>query len=166
MGTWGSVVATRGRSGRGQRQPTARLNLAARPPAAPVSAPWRSLCPASARLLRDPTVKQVRRAPRGELLVLVSDRVLGRGRLRRAARRGGLVTERELLVLPGTRRTLVTLDEHPTAVALFWENVAAVPPGLTWTSLPIGAAVRLARRVPWQWTGSVVGGHVLIGTRQ
>lgn len=136
------------------------------PQAAAVAAPWRALCPASARLLRDPTAAQVRRAARGEQLVLVSDRLLGRGRLRRSARRGGLITERELLVLPGTRRTLVTVDEDRTAVRLLWENVAAVPPGLTWASLPVSAAVRLARRAPWQWTGSVVGGHVLIGRRR
>ncbi|HEY3531224.1 MAG TPA: hypothetical protein VGK78_18925 [Nocardioides sp.] len=140
-----------------------RTTPALRPQAAAVSAPWRALCPPSARLLRDPTADQVRRAPAGERLVLVSDRPLGRSRLRRAARRGGLVTERELLVLPGTRRTLVTIDEHPTAVRLLWENVAAVPPGLTWASLPVSLAVRLARRLPWQWTGSVLGGHVLIG---
>lgn len=158
-------MATRGRIGR-RRGRVSRPPITARPQAATVAAPWRALCPASARLLRNPSAEQVRRAGRGERLILVSDRLLGRARLRRAARRGGLVVEREMLVLPGTRRALVTVDEDSAAIRMLWENVAAVPPGLTWAALPASAAVRLARRVPWQWTGAVIGGHVLIGRRQ
>jgi hypothetical protein len=170
MGSWNSVVATHGRHPRGHRTSLRVSGLpdlasAARPQAATVSAPWLALCPPSARLLRDPTVEQVRRAGPGEPLALVTDRLLGRRRLRRLARRAGLIVERELLVLPGTRRALVTIDEHPAAVRLLWDNVAAVPPGLTWSSLPVGLALRLARRLPWHWTGSLVGGHVLVGRR-
>lgn len=129
------------------------------------SAPWRTLCPPEARLLRDPDPRVLRRTPSGRTLVLVSDRLWGRRRLRAAARRGGLVVDRELLVLPGTRRSLVTVDEDPTAVRHLWASVAAVPPGLTWASLPLTGVLLLVGRMPWQWTGAVLGGHVLIGRR-
>jgi hypothetical protein len=135
------------------------------PEAAPASAPWLALCPPATRLLRDPAPQQVRRTRPHEQLVLVSDRIGGRRRLRRTAQRGGLVIERELLVLPGTRRTLVTVDEDAAAVRHLWDSVAAVPPGLTWASPAVSAALALARRLPWGWTGAVLGGHVLIGRR-
>ena len=129
------------------------------------SAPWQALCPPQAPVLRDPDVSQVRRTRPGQPVVLVSDRVGGRRRLRRTARLGGLLVDRELLVLPGTRRTLVTVDEDPTAVRHLWDSVAAVPPGLTWAALPVTGILHLGRRMPWRWTGAVVGGHVLIGRR-
>jgi hypothetical protein len=78
---------------------------------------------------------------------------------------GGLLVERELLVLPGTRRALVTVDEDAAAVRHFWTAIAVVPPGLTWASLPTTVAIRLARRLPWSWTGAVLGGHLLIARR-
>jgi hypothetical protein len=135
------------------------------PDPATATAPWLALCPPESLLLRDPAPRQVRRVARGDRVVLVSDRAFGRWRLRRTARRAGLSVERELLVLPGTRRALVTVDEDPAAIRQLWEGVAAVPPGLTWAWLPGHAVLAAARRVPWSWTGSVLGGHVLIGTR-
>lgn len=163
MGSWVTVRTSRGRGVPGRVGPA--LPFAPRSQVAASSAPWLTLCPASTRLIRDPAAEQVRRLARGERVVLVSDRPLGRRRLRRVARRSGLEVERELLVLPGTRRALVTVDEHPAAVRMLWESVAAVPPGVTWAAAPLGAAVRLARRMPWHWTGSVLGGHVLVGRR-
>ena len=134
-------------------------------PATTPSAPWLALCPSAVRVLRDPTPNRVRIGAPGSQVVLVSDRLFGRRRLRRTARLGGLVVERELLVLPGTRRPLVAIDEDEAAVRHFWTAIAVVPPGLTWASLPTTAAVHVARRLPWSWTGSVLGGHVLIGRR-
>jgi len=160
MGAW-SMVRPR------PRQRPAPAAAAVRRPVTDdqASAPWRTLCPADARVLRDPDPRLVRRIPSGRTLVLVSDRMWGRRRLRRAARIGGLVVDRELLVLPGTRHTLVTVDEDPQAVHHLWHSVAAVPPGLTWASLPLTGLLLLARRLPWQWTGAVLGGHVLVGRR-
>src|SRR4029077_17977178 len=84
-------------------------------PAGLPSAPWLAICPTGARVLRDPSPARVRRDALDDRVVLVSDRMFGRRRLRRTARLGGLVIERELLVLPGTRRALVTVDEDATA---------------------------------------------------
>lgn len=135
-------------------------------PAGPPSAPWLAICPTGATVLRDPSPAQVRRGVPGSRVVLVSDRMFGRRRLRRTTRLGGLVIERELLVLPGTRRALVAVDEDATAVRHFWTAIAVVPPGLTWQSLPATAAVGVARRLPWSWTGSVLGGHLVIARRR
>ncbi|MBO0846741.1 MAG: hypothetical protein J2P22_15145 [Nocardioides sp.] len=141
------------------------LSVGLSPDPATSSAPWLVLCPPDCLVLRDPAPRQLRRVARGEPVVLVTDRVFGRRQLRRTARRSGLTVERELLVLPGTRHALVTVDEDPVAHRQLWERVAAVPPGLTWAWLPAHAALAVVRRVPWSWTGSAVGGHVLIGTR-
>ena len=135
-------------------------------PAGLPSAPWLAICPTGARVLRDPSPARVRRDALDDRVVLVSDRMFGRRRLRRTARLGGLVIERELLVLPGTRRALVTVDEDATAVRHFWSAIAVVPPGLTWQSLPATVAVDIARRLPWSWTGSLLGGHVVIARRR
>ncbi len=134
-------------------------------PAGPPAAPWLALCPPGASVLRDPTPDRARAGDPGSRVVLVSDRPLGRQHLRRTATLAGLVVERELLVLPGTRQTLVTVDEDPAAVRLFWTAVAVVPPGLTWASLPATAALRVAQRLPSSWTGAVLGGHLLIARR-
>ncbi len=116
-------------------------------------------------MLRDPEPDRVRRTPPGRPVVLVTDRPVGRRRLRRTARRAGVTVERELLVLPGTRHALVSVDEDPTAIRHLWDAVAAVPPGLTWATLPASALVIVAGRLPWRWSGALLGGHVLIGRR-
>jgi hypothetical protein len=116
-------------------------------------------------VLRDPTAETLRSEASGASVVLVSDRLLGRRRLRSVARSAGLEVDRELLLLPGTRRTLVAVDEDPTALGHFWRSVAVVPPGVTWASLPATAVLRTVRHLPSSWAGAFLGGHALIGRR-
>jgi hypothetical protein len=127
--------------------------------------PWLALCPRNATVLRDPDADSVRAVAPGTPLVLVTDRRWGRQRLQRTARHAGLVIEREVLLLPSSSHTIVSVDEDADAVRHFWRSVAMVPPGVTWPSPAVTAALRLASVVPWRWTGLVAGGHLLIGTR-
>lgn len=170
MSSWSIVASVRSRvelhrAGPHRPSTTPCPALAQPAQAGSPSAPWLALCPPAARVLRDPSPARVRRGVPGSQVVLVTDRPFGRRRLRRTARLGGLVIERELLILPGTRQALVAVDEDAAAVRHFWTAIAVVPPGLTWASLPATVAVRIARRLPWSWTGSVLGGHLLIARR-
>ena len=171
MSAWSIVETVRSRvelhrAGPHRRAITSCPAIVQPPPAGPPSAPWLAICPIGAPVLRDPSPARLHHDALDDRVVLVSDRMFGRRRLRRTARLGGLVIERELLVLPGTRRALVAVDEDATAVRHFWTAIAVVPPGLTWQSLPATAAVGIARRLPWSWTGSLVGGHVVIARRR
>ena len=135
-------------------------------PATDPPSPWLALCPAGATVLQDPDAAETGAIAPGSPVVLVSDQRFGRQRLRRTARQAGIVVEREILLLPSAAHTLVSIDEDADAVRHFWRSVAIVPPGVTWPSPALTAALRLARLVPWRWTGLVAGGHLLIGTRR
>lgn len=129
-------------------------------------APWRALCPRRVLELRDPTLHTLRSLPPGTAVALVTDGPLNRVRLRRRARRSGVRIDRELVVVPTTTAPLVVLNNTEDAVRHFWDAVAAVPPGLTWASAPAGIALRLGRRAPWRWTGTLTPGCVLVGSRR
>lgn len=135
-------------------------------PSTEVTAPWLALCPTGATVLRDPDAASVLARAPGSRLVLVTDQRWGRQRLRRTARQAGVVVDREVLLLPSASHTLVSVDEDADAVRHFWRSVAMVPPGVTWPSPAVTAALRVAQVVPWRWTGLVAGGHLLIGIRR
>lgn len=128
-------------------------------------APWLVLCDEDAVEIRDPRVEDVRRVASGTTVVLVCDEPLSRWRLRRLAARAGMAIERELVAVPSTRSPVVLLDEAESAVTHFWSDVITVPPGLTLTSVPASVALRLARMLPWRWTGALAPGRVVIGRR-
>jgi len=128
--------------------------------------PWLALCPRDAVVLRDPDRLALDRLPSGTSVALVIDGPLARWRLRRRARRCGVVVERELIVVPGTRRPIVALDDTEASVRHFWSHVAAVPPGLTRTHVPATAVLLAARMLPWRWTGALAPGRVLVGSRR
>jgi hypothetical protein len=130
-----------------------------------VAAPWLALCPRGATVLRDPSPADVHATDPGTPLVLVTDRPWGRQRLRRTARQSGVMVQREILLLPSTSHTIVSVDEEAEAVRYFWRSVAMVPPGVTWPSPALTVALRLAEVLPWRWTGLALGGHLLIGIR-
>ncbi|MGH3445761.1 MAG: hypothetical protein ACRDPB_10340 [Nocardioidaceae bacterium] len=137
-----------------------------RPPSERLAgAPWLALCVPGAVQLRDPSSSELRALPPGSAVVLVSDRPLSRRRLRASARRAGVVVERELIVLPSTAHPVAAVDDTGSAVRHFWQAVAAVPPGLALSAAPAALGLRLARAVPWRWTGAVAPGRVLIGRR-
>jgi hypothetical protein len=128
--------------------------------------PWLALCPRRALELRDPDQRSLELLPSGTAVALVSDGLLGRWRLRGRARRAGVRVDRELIVVPSTRSPIVVLDDSRAAVGHFWSSVVAVPPGVTWAHAPLTVLLLAARRAPWRWTGAVVPGRVLVGSRR
>jgi hypothetical protein len=135
------------------------------------AAPWLALSPAGAvevdlRLGHRGVVRRARRLSPGTPVVLIDDRPLSRPRLRRLARRTAMAVERELIVLPTASSPVVVLDDTAEAVRHFWQAVAAVPPGLARASLPATVVLRLARSLPWTWTGAIAPGRVVLGVRR
>ncbi|GAB3255520.1 hypothetical protein GCM10027425_15640 [Alteromonas gracilis] len=130
-----------------------------------VGAPWRLLAAAGTVEARHVRPGALRALPLGTPVCLVEDRLLARARLRRLARRAGIEIERELIVLPTLASAVVVLDDAPEAVAAFWERIAATPPGVARAHGAADLGVRVARRLPWQVTGAVAPGRVLLGWR-
>ena len=128
--------------------------------------PWSVLGPPAMVEVREPTVAALSGLPSGTTVALVSERPLSRSRLRRLAAQADVVVERELIVVRVGGRAVVVLDDQEVAVRHFWDAVITVPPGVTVAALPLGAAIRLARSLPWEWTGLVVPGRVLLGRRR
>lgn len=131
-----------------------------------VAPPWTLLCPENARQVgaRDPW-QALSRLPAGTPVTVVDDRPLSRWRLRRLARRAGICIERELIVLPTCGRPIAVVDDVESAVHQFWCSLATVPPGLTATAIPAAVALRVARSLPWTWTGAMAPGRVIVGRR-
>ena len=129
-------------------------------------APWRALCPARVVELRDPDLQALQDLPGGTPVVLLIDTPFSRLRLRRLARRARICIDRELIAVPSTTASLVLVDDAESAVRHFWMAVATVPPGLTWSSAPATLLLLLARMLPWELTGAVAPGRVLIGRRR
>jgi hypothetical protein len=135
-------------------------------PEAGAPAPWTLLC-------AEDTVHFTARERRGSLSVLpsgtrltiVDDRLLSRWRLRRLARRSGIVIERELIVLPSCRAPIAVVDDVESAVHHFWHGLATVPPGLAATAVPASLVLRVVRSLPWSWTGALAPGRVIVGRR-
>ena len=179
-------VLTGGAATRRAPTPTARL-LGARPATVPAllapavvpllrraaprtradeyrSRPWLLLAPEGAVSVPAAHLRRPDDVPPAPIsLVVCSSHPGGRRRLRRRARRAGLVVTRELIVLPTLRHPIVVLDDNAASVGDFWASIAAVPPGLARSATVAGACLRLARRAPWRWTGALAPGHVLIG---
>jgi hypothetical protein len=74
--------------------------------------------------------------------------------------------DRELVALPSADRPLVLFDDDARSVARFWTGVAAIPPAPGWVTAPATLVLAVAARVPWQWTGALAPGRVLIGERR
>ena len=130
-----------------------------------VLSPWLALCGKDAVEIRDPRSPAVHSLAPGTTVVLLCDRPLSRWRLRRLAARAGVEVDRELIGVPSTRRPVVLLDDEESAVHHFWNDVVTVPPGLASGSLPATVALRIARTLPWAWTGALLPGRVVIGRR-
>lgn len=110
-------------------------------------------------------VARERLAP-GAQVVLVDGRRFSPPRLRRLARRAGLVVDRELAVLPSLDRSSFVVEDAEPSLAWFWDTFATVPPGRCTGSLLLTAALRLARhRMLLRWVGYLVAGRVVIARR-
>ncbi|GAA3121624.1 hypothetical protein JOF29_006655 [Kribbella aluminosa] len=129
-------------------------------------APWLQLCPPGTVGidLRDGPVRADQLSSDGPV-VLVDQRPRSRHRLRRTAKELGVVLEREFVVLPTLDRPMVVVDDVEEAVRYFWTAVATVPPGFAF-AVPASAALGLARRAPWRWTGALAPARVVVGRRR
>lgn len=125
--------------------------------------PWLALGPPGMLELRRPKGWEVRFVDSGIWLCLVEDRLFARRRLSRVVRLSDLEVERELVAVPTARRPLVLVDDHESAVRQFWNDIATVPPGLARTALPAAGLLRIARLLPWRWTGAITPGRIVIG---
>jgi hypothetical protein len=130
------------------------------------TAPWRTLCPQRVLELHDPDLSSLRQLPPGTSVALVTDRLFGRARMALRARLAGIEVQRSLVVLPSISSPLAVLDDNRSAVRHFWAVVAAVPPGVTWAHAPASLVLTAVRRLPWQLTGAIAPGRVLIGCRR
>ncbi|MFG1912004.1 hypothetical protein [Kribbella sp. NPDC048928] len=128
--------------------------------------PWLQLCPPGTVELdiRSGPIDQ-HQLIAGRPVALMDQRPLSRRRLRQAARRLGVVVEREFVVLPTIARPMVVIDDVEEAIRHFWTAVATVPPGLAFSALPASALLGVARRSPWRWTGALAPARVVIGRR-
>lgn len=108
-------------------------------------------------------VATLRALPPGTPVCLVLDAPGSRWLLRALARRAGVTVDRELIVVPSTRSPLLVLDDAAEPVARLWHGVATVPPGIARGWWAATMALHAARRMPWQWTGAVLPGRVVIG---
>ena len=86
-------------------------------------------------------------------------------RLRALAGATAVRVERELIAVPSTRHPIVLVDDDESAVRFLWDGLATVPPGLCRTAPVAALALRAARSAPWQWTGALAPGRILVGVR-
>jgi hypothetical protein len=121
------------------------------------------LAPADALVLGPRSLRSAPRPTPGRSVVLVTSRPFARRHLRRAAARAGIVTDRELIVLPSTRSPLVVLDDDDECIALFWTAVAMVPPGLTRALGPATLLLRAMKTAPPDLTRRLATSRILIG---
>jgi hypothetical protein len=131
------------------------------------SPPWAILCPPGTVTVPVERARQVLAslAP-GTPVALVTNGPLARRSLRRVCRAGDVRIDRELVALPSADRPLVLFDDDARSVARFWSGVAAIPPAPGWVTAPATLVLAVAARVPWQWTGALAPGRVLIGERR
>lgn len=151
---------------RGPQRPPARAT-SDRPEALQDAPPWSILCPRDTVTVPSGRARQVLAslAP-GTPVALTTNRPWSRRSLRRLCEVGNVRIDRELVALPSTERPLVVFDDDSRSVARFWTGVATIPPSPGWVTAPATLALTVAARLPWQWTGSVAPGRVLIGERR
>jgi hypothetical protein len=144
-------------------RPAHRASTADRHPDRSDMGPWHLLGPDRMVELRRPRRTALRPLPSGTPVCLVLDGVASRWRLRRLARRAGITVERELIAVPSTAAPLVIHDDAAEPVMRLWTSVATVPPGIARGWLVATVGLRLAARLPWEWSGGLLPGRVLIG---
>lgn len=106
--------------------------------------------------------REVAALPAGTWVTVIDDRLLSRWRLRRLARRCGLEIERELIVLPDFAAPLAVVEDVEWAVHQFWRSTASRRPQCHPVPLPAAMAWHGARVLPWQWTGRLATGRVVV----
>jgi hypothetical protein len=125
--------------------------------------PWSVLAPANAIQLSGESLRRTAELPPGTSVVLVATRPFARRHLRRAADRADIRVDRELIALPSTRSPLVVVTDDDESIALFWNAVAMVPPGLTRALGLATLALHLLTLVSPDVTRRLAPGRILIG---
>lgn len=143
-------------------RPASRSLEAVRPPAGE-RRPWLVLAPADAIELEPRSMRKTLRLAPGTPVVLVANRPLAQRHLRRVAGRAGISVQRELIVLPSTRSPLVVVDDEDQSIALFWQAVAMVPPGLTHAQGVATLVLRFLALASPALTRRFAPGRILIG---
>jgi hypothetical protein len=144
------------------RRPASGPLETVRPPAAD-RRPWLVLAPANAIELTQHSLRGTPGLAPGTPVVLVADGPLAQRHLRRAARRAGISVQRELIALPSTRSPLVVVDDEDQSIALFWQAVAMVPPGLTHAQGMATLVLRFLASASPALTRRLAPGRILIG---
>ena len=134
-----------------------RADLAARP--------WLALCPPDVVVVDGFDRTTLAALCPGTQVAVRVDAPRSRARLHALARATEVRVERELIAVPSTRHPIVLVDDDESAVRFLWDVLATVPPGLCRTAPVAALALRAARSAPWEWTGAVAPGRILVGVR-
>jgi len=127
--------------------------------------PWLALCPPDVVVVDGFDRRALTALGSGTRVAIRVDAPGSRARLHALARATGVYVERELIAVPNTRHPIVLVDDDESAVRFLWDGLATVPPGLCRT-VPLAAlALRAARSAPWEWTGAIAPGRILVGVR-
>ena len=145
--------------------PGRALPLLGPAPAELVGRPWLALCPPDVVVVDGFDRRALAALCPGTPVAVRVDAPRSRARLRALARATGVRVERELIAVPTTRHPVVLVDDDESAVRFLWDGLATVPPGLCRTAPVAALALRAARSAPWEWTGALAPGRILVGVR-
>ena len=130
-----------------------------------VSHPWLALCPPDVVVVDGFDRRALVALCPGTPVAVRVDAPRSRARLRALAQATGVRVERELIAVPTTWHPVALVDDDESAVRFLWDGLATVPPGLCRTAPVAALALRAARSAPWQWTGALAPGRILVGVR-
>jgi hypothetical protein len=133
---------------------------------------WRVLAPAAERSFELPRggVRGVARAigdlPPGTEVVVRAPGFGARGRVRRCARRAGIVVRRECLAFPAVAAPAFLVEDSSSSVGYFFDTVAAVPPGIATLEPVANAGLTVLRNMcRSRLLRSFLPGRILVGAR-
>ena len=127
--------------------------------------PWLTLCPPDVVVVDGFDFRALAALRPGPRCVDPDGDPGPRARLRALAGATAVRVERELIAVPSTRHPIALVDDDESAVRFLWDGLATVPPGLCWTAPVAALALRAARSAPWEWTGALAPGRILVGVR-
>jgi hypothetical protein len=127
--------------------------------------PWLALCPPGVVVVDGFDYRALAALSPGTPVAVSVDAPRSRARLRALAGATAVRVERELIAVPSTRHPIALVDDDESAVRFLWDGLATVPPGLCRTAPVAALALRAARSAPWEWTGALAPGRIMVGVR-